>query len=56
MIPIIISEVFVFKNLTKEADAPVEQYKTRILDITKIKKGAFKAHFKVAISIVDYIR
>ena len=40
----------------KETYAPVEQYKTQILDITKIKQGPFKEHFKVAISIVDYVR
>lgn len=37
----------------KEIYAPVEQYKTQILDITKIKRGPFKGHLKVAISIVD---
>jgi hypothetical protein len=40
----------------KETYAPVEQYKTQILDITKIMQGPYKGHFKVAISIVDYAR
>jgi hypothetical protein len=40
----------------KATYAPVEQYKTQILDITQIKQGPFKGHFKVAISIVDYVR
>jgi hypothetical protein len=37
----------------KETYAPVEQYKTQILDITQNEQGPFKGHFKVAISIVD---
>jgi hypothetical protein len=40
----------------KETYAPVEKYKTQILDITKIKQGPFNGHFKVAISISDYCR
>lgn len=37
----------------KKTYAPVEQYKTQIVDITKIKQGPFNGHFKVALSIVD---
>jgi hypothetical protein len=40
----------------KETYAQVEQFKTQIVDITKINQGPFKGHFKVAISIVDYVR
>lgn len=40
----------------KETYAPVEKYKTQILYITKIKQDPFNGHFKVAISIVDYVR
>jgi hypothetical protein len=37
----------------KETDAPVEHFKTQILNITKKEQGPFKGHFKVALSIED---
>jgi hypothetical protein len=37
----------------KETDAPVEQFRTQILDISKKEQGPFKGHFKVALSIMD---
>ena len=37
----------------KGTDAPVEHFKTQILDITKKEQGPLKGHFKVALSIED---
>jgi len=38
---------------SKNTDAPVEQFKTQILNIAKKEQGPLKGHFKVALSIVD---
>jgi hypothetical protein len=37
----------------KKDDAPVEHFKTQILDITKKGQGPFKGHIQVELSIVD---
>ena len=37
----------------KKAHAPVEHFKTQILDITKKEQGPIKGHFQVGLSIVD---
>jgi hypothetical protein len=40
-------------KILKQTDAPVEHFKTQILNITKKEQGPFKGHFKVALSIED---